>query len=48
MKSYTQEPKNHYFNYFYKNKKNKFTRQEEVGQISLPPLYLPQTQNNVL
>ena len=22
-----------------KNKKNKFTRQEEVGQISLPPLY---------
>lgn len=35
-KSYTQKPKNNYFNYFAKN--NNFTQQEEVGIISLPPL----------
>ena len=34
MKSYTQKPKNHYFNYFYKNKKNNFIRQEEVGNLA--------------
>ena len=34
MKSYTQKPKNHYFKYFYKNKKNNFIRQEEVGNLA--------------
>ena len=38
-KSYTQKPKNNYFNYFAKNKNNNFTQQEEVGIISLPPLW---------
>nr|DAG63214.1 MAG TPA: hypothetical protein [Caudoviricetes sp.] len=31
-KSYTQKPKNNYFNYLYENKKNNLqTKQEEVG-----------------
>ena len=34
MKSYTQKPKNHYFNYFYKNKKNNFIQKEEVGNLA--------------
>lgn len=43
-KSYTQKPKNHYFNYFPRI----IFETREGRRFNLPPLYLQQTRNSVL